>query len=299
MRPSCSGSSRSVIRSERDGRRIEEDVFLGVVVSSTLDEVAIPFIGAGTPVEYELTRSIRTVSSEERLTLGILRTDADVIGPSREWQIVTELKQQYNVEEIFPDSEIDENKYDVVIAVLPSSLTEPQMANLVDYVRKGMPVLIFDDPFPMVFNSFAGVSNAPRQPKPSPGGGMMGMQQRQPPVPKADDGKATSLLNVMQIAWEYDEVVFDYFNPHPEFYAVVPPEYLFVSPQSGVASAFNTKSEITNGLAGNAGRLLWDHSAAGRQRPEVRTAAAHGPKFRAAWMERVHHRIASIPCRWR
>ena len=235
------------IRSERDGRRIEEDVFLGAVVSSTLDEVVIPFIGAGTPVEYELTRSVRTVSSEQRLTVGILRTDADVIGSSREWQIVTELKQQYNVEEIFPDSEIDENKFHVVMAVLPSSLTEPQMANLVDYVKKGKPALIFDDPFPMVFNSMYGVSNAPRQPKPSPGGGMMGMQ-RQPPVPKADGGKATSLLNVMKIAWEYDQVAFDYFNPHPEFFAVVPPEYLFISPQSGVKSAFGTKSDITSGL---------------------------------------------------
>ena len=39
---------------------------------------------------------------------------------------------------------IDESKYDVVVAVLPSSLGQNEMANFVDYVRKGKPVLIFD-----------------------------------------------------------------------------------------------------------------------------------------------------------
>ncbi len=71
------------IRSEREGRHYEDTVYLGAVVSSANDQVVIPFFGAGSPLEYELTRSIRTVSNQKRLTVGVMRTDADVIGSAR------------------------------------------------------------------------------------------------------------------------------------------------------------------------------------------------------------------------
>jgi len=234
---------------ERDGRRVDEDVFLGVVVSSPYDEVVVPFFGQGTPIEYELTRSVQTVSNEERPTVGVLTTDAGVIGPSQEWRIVTELKKQYDVEEVSPDSPIAAERFDVLMAVLPSSLTQPQMEHFVNYVKTGQPVLIFDDPFPWVFNSGFGVSNAPRQPKPSPGGmfGGMGGMNRQPPEPKADDGRATSLLNVLEIAWDNGQIAWDDYQPHPEF-GEVPAEFLFISPGSGVETAFNPESDVTSGL---------------------------------------------------
>jgi ABC-2 type transport system permease protein len=199
------------------------------------------------PLEYELTRSIRTVAKENRLTVGVMKTDADVIGGSHDWQIVTELKQQYNVKEVSPDTPIEDGKYDALLVVMPSSLTEPQMKNLIEYVKKGHPTLIFDDPFPWVFNSAFGVSQAPRLPKPAPGSqfGMMG--GRQPAPPKADDGKATSLLNVLHIAWDNGRVVWDSFNPHPEF-ATLPEEFIFITPKNRMPGAFNTTSEITSGL---------------------------------------------------
>jgi ABC-2 type transport system permease protein len=236
------------VRSEREGRRYEETIYLGAVVSSSYDQVVIPFFGAGTPLEYELTRSIRTVSNQKRLTVGVMRTDADVIGGSREWQIVTELKQQYIVKEVSPDSPIEEGKYDVLMVVMPSSLTQPQMGFLVDYVKKGHPTLLFDDPLPWVFSSQFGVSQAPRLPKPAPGSqfGMMG-GMRQPAAPKADEGKLTSLLNVLHLHWDNGQVIWDSFNPHPEF-ASVPQEFIFVSSKSPTRGAFNQKSEITGGL---------------------------------------------------
>src|SRR5580704_335625 len=236
------------VRSEREGRHYEDTIYLGAVISSSFDQVVIPFFGAGMPLEYELTRSIRTVANEKRSTVGVLRTDADVIG-SRDWQIVTELKQQYNVKEVSPDSPIDESKYDVLLAVMPSSLTEPQMANVITYIKKGRPTLIFDDPYPWVFNSAFGVSQAPRLPKPAPGSqfGMMGGMGRQPAPPKADEGKATSLLKVLHIYWDNGRVVWDAFNPHPEF-VTLPEEFIFVSPKNGIGSAFSSSSEITSGL---------------------------------------------------
>lgn len=233
------------ILTEREGRRVEEDVFLGTVITSPYDEVIVPFFGAGSPIEYELTRSIRTVSNEQRPAVGILATDAQVMGFSGEWQIVTELKKQYEVKQVSADSPIAQDMYDVLVAVMPSSLTQPQMDNLVDYVKQGHPVLIFDDPYPFVFNNGWGVTVAPRLPKPRPGG-MMGMSGP-PPEQKADNGLATTLLSALEIGWDNGQIVWDQYT-HPEFYAIVPEEYLFISPRSGVATAFNPDSPITSGL---------------------------------------------------
>ncbi|MCA9115984.1 MAG: Gldg family protein [Planctomycetaceae bacterium] len=247
------GISPRRVRSERDGRQITENVFMGAVVTSSYDEVVIPFIGPGTPVEYELTRSISTVSNAERATVGILTTDAQVLSGGGEWQIVTELKQQYHVKEVSADSPIPADEFDVLLAVLPSSLTAPQMENFVAHVQSGAPVLIFDDPFPLAMSRGSGVSLAPRQPKPSPGGAMGGMggmfggmNQQQGP-PKASEGRATSLMQALDTAWNYDEIAWDAFNPHLEF-GDIPPEYLFISPASGLSGAISTSSDITSGL---------------------------------------------------
>lgn len=238
------------IQSERGGRVQVDDVFLGCVVNSGASEVVVPFFDTALPIEYELTRSIRTVSNEKRRKIGILETDAKINGgfdmssfrSSPEWRIVTELKKQYDVENVSPAGPIDDTKYDVLIAVLPSSLGDQQMANFVDYVKKGKPTLIFDDPLP-AFNP----GMAPKQPKPRPGG-MMGQQM--PPEPKADGGMATSLVNTLGIQWIYDQVVWadTVLLLHPEFADVVRPEMVSISPKSGLKSAFNPDNKVTSGL---------------------------------------------------
>ena len=238
------------VMTEVDGRRAEADVYLGAVVISSYDKVAVPFFGKGLPIEYELTRSVQTVANKDRHTVGILTTDAGLMSGSREWQIVTELKKQYDVEEVSPAAEIDAERFDVLIAAMPSSLTDPQLDNLVSYVSSGKPALIFDDPFPLTFNSGFGVTNAPRQPKPSPGGqmgGMFGGGGQPPPEQKADGGRATRLLDALDIRWKYDRVTFDVNNPHPEF-GMLPPEYVFVTRDGGNEEAFNRDSKITSGL---------------------------------------------------
>ncbi|MBA4031559.1 MAG: ABC transporter permease [Planctomyces sp.] len=239
------------VQSERGGRIQMDDVYLGAVINSGANEVVIPFFDIALPIEYELTRSIQTVSEEKRRTVGILETEAKLTGgfdmqsfrSSPEWRIVTELKKQYNVEVVSPASPIDDKKYDVLIAVLPSSLTTPEMGNLVDYVRKGRPTLIFDDPIPAT-----NVELAPRQPRPRAGGMMGGMSP--PGEPKADGGKATSLVNLLGIQWNFDEVVFDNTIKvlHPEFSDVVRPEIVAISSKSGVKNAFSEASPVTSGL---------------------------------------------------
>lgn len=240
--------SRSV-QTERNGEIKIEDIFLGARISSGYDEVIIPFFDLGNSVEYELTSALQTVSQEERLTVGVLRTDASVTGgfdsttfrSQQEWRIVTELKKQYEVEEVSPDEPIEEGKYDVLIAILPSSLTQPQMENFVAYVENGNPTLIFDDPMPM-FN----INLAPRLDKPSQGGGMFGQQQ--PSEPKADGGQLTSLMNTMQIAWQNGEIVYDRESPLPRIEELLGPEAVFIYSKRNAREAFAQDDQVTAGL---------------------------------------------------
>jgi ABC-2 type transport system permease protein len=247
------GIQKMNVFSEVEGRRSSQEIFMGAVVSSPVDEVVIPAFEAGTSIEYELTRSIRTVAEEKRLTVGILQTDSRVSGgfdmhtfrQTPEWRIQTELKKQYKVEQVSADSPIDTKKYDVLMAVMPSTLTQTQLNNLVDYVKAGRPTLIFDDPLP-VYDGMA--QHAPRLPKPRPGGMMGGFSA--PPEQKGDDGKLTSLLKVLEIAWDNGEVVFDIagVNLHPEFANLISPELVFISTKTGNPSAFHPTSPVTSGL---------------------------------------------------
>jgi len=240
------------IQSERAGRIVQEDVFLGVVVTGggTDSEVVIPFFDVGTPVEYELTRAVRTASHAKRLTLGVLRTDAKLAGgfdmqsfqSQREWQIITELKRQYEVKEVAPE-DLATSKFDVLLAAMPSSLTEPEMRNFVDYVRKGGKTLVIDDPLPLFHMQLA-----PRLPKPrAGGGGMFGGQQQSPP--KADNGEARQLCNLLGISWNSSETVWDTYNPHPEMSEAFKDfDVVYVAAESGGSMPFNNRSSVTDGL---------------------------------------------------
>lgn len=243
------------VRSEDEGRFSLEDIYLGVVMTSGRDDVVIPFFDKGTPIEYELTRSIGTTTTAERKKVGILRTDARVGGGldmqtfrnQPEWQIVSELKKQYDVTEVSP-GDLAESELDVLIAILPSSLTQPEMDNLVSYVESGRPVLVFDDPVPR----FAppGLQGAPLEPKPSPGGGMMEMRQQS--EPKADGGRATSLSQALGIRWDVSRSAFDIMNPHPKYAQVFPRELIFLTGETeegeDEAACLNPRSIVTSGL---------------------------------------------------
>lgn len=260
------GIERRRTQSERGGRITAMDVYLGVAVSSGYDRVVIPYFEKGTPVEFELTRALGTVAKEKRPTVGILTTDARVFGgmdmrtfqQQPEWRLVTELKRQYAVKEINPGEEIKQGECDVLIAVIPSSLEQPQMENLVKAVKRGQPTLIFDDPIPaFVDRSLELVPSNPR--KPGSGGGMFGMGA-QPGQPKADGGEALTLMDALGVVWDVRDIVFDFTNPHPEFgdqfpppivFALAPPNESAVTPEMKMfyeTSGLSQQSPITRGL---------------------------------------------------
>ena len=63
-------------------------------------------------------------------------------------RLIDELEKQYDVVHVDPTNPITE-RYDVLLAVQPSSLGPQQMANFIAAVKRGQPTAIFEDPCPV------------------------------------------------------------------------------------------------------------------------------------------------------
>ena len=99
-------------RSEVGGRFVEQKVFLGATVSTSLDNVALPFVGDDTAIEYELSRSIAsTIDKKNQISIGIVDSDFHFGGfevDSRRVDFIfnaalDELKKQFEIEYINQD----------------------------------------------------------------------------------------------------------------------------------------------------------------------------------------------------
>jgi ABC-2 type transport system permease protein len=250
------GIQSQEVSSEVNGRFERMQIFMGAFIKSEFGQVVVPFFEQGASIEYELTRSISTVTQKNRATVGILRTDAQVSGGFDQatfrqipaWRIQSELAKQYDVKDVSASSKIEDD-IDMLIAVLPSSLTDAQMGNFVEYVNSGKPVLILDDPFP--YNDlmqFGQPKNAPSQPKQAPQRNPMFGGGGPQPEPRADGGKATRLTNSLNIEWQNDQIVYDRTNPHPQFRDNLEDEFVFIHRNKSNPEAISTKSELTSGL---------------------------------------------------
>ena len=124
-------------------------------------------------------------------------------------------------------------KYDVLLAVQPSSLAPQQMDNFIAAVKSGQPTAIFEDPVSVISPDVPGTM-APKQP---PGGGNPFMQ-RQPPQPKGDIGQLWKLLGV---DFGGDNVVWQDYNPYPKL-GSIPREWVFVDHGSGASEPFNEEN---------------------------------------------------------
>jgi ABC-2 type transport system permease protein len=240
------------ISSVDQGARTRKEIYLGAAFTSGLDKVVIPFIDKGIPIEYELVRSICTVAQQERKKLGILKTDVPLMGgfsmqgPTEESQIVTELKKQYDVVEVNPAKPI-EKRYDVLLAVQPSSLNPEAMQNFVAAVKLGQPTAIFEDPFPFPSSQFWGSVPGTVQPK-QPPGGMMGMFGGGQAEPKGDITQLWKLLGVQLYG---DEVIWQDFNPEPKAGDMITPLWVFVDEgltAQGAINPFNPLDPISAGM---------------------------------------------------
>mgnify|MGYP001242134396 CR=1 FL=1 len=241
-------TSRQVASRSRGAVNLEE-IYMGIAFTCGLDKVVVPFIEPGIPVEYELVRSITTVAQKERKRIGILQTDAKLYGgfnphsmaPSRNERIVEELEKQYKVVQVNPASPITET-YDVLLAVQPSSLTQPQMDNFLAVLRTGQPTAIFEDPFPFLDPSVPGTGQ-PKRPQQNPGmfGGMGGMNTP-PPEPK---GNITALWDMLGVDISAQRVVWQGYNPYKKI-SQFWDEFVFIDPGSGAEKPFNPENPISS-----------------------------------------------------
>jgi len=236
---------RQVISSTRQGTRTD-NLFMGVAVTCGLESVILPFLDRGMSVEYELVRSLCTVTGQKRKTVGVLATDAKLFGgfdartmrAMPNWPIIDKLKQHYDVVEVDPSSPIPE-MYDVLLAVQPSSLGPEQMDNFVKVVAMGQPTLIFEDPCPVFVTNVAATS-APRQ----PAAGTNMMFQQQPSQPKGDIHLLGSLLGV---DISVDRVAWQDYNPYPQLTSLSK-EFVFVDAGSGADQPFNEHDAVSAGI---------------------------------------------------
>jgi ABC-2 type transport system permease protein len=252
------------VRTKERGAHKLDQVVLGAVFTCGLQRVVVPFFGHGIPVEYELTRSVSTVASEEKLRLGVLRTDAELFGginfqtfqPRPRQQILDELEKQYEIVDVDPNSPIEKDAFDVLLAVQPSSLTQPQMDNLIEAIKAGQPTAIFEDPFPIALASAPGTSQ-PKRPRGSP---MMGM--RQPPEPKGDIQELWDLLGIQMVGGEKEygdgfdaHIIWQQYNPYQKVSNLpfITDEWVFASSaapgiKEGVREAMDPDCPAVDGL---------------------------------------------------
>ncbi|MGH7145914.1 MAG: GldG family protein [Planctomycetota bacterium] len=200
-------------------------VYMALVFSCGLKEHTIPFFERGMSEELEIARNIKVVNGDIPKKIGVLYTDAKLMGdfdmntfqsiPA--WEFVQELQKQYDVVGVSPeglqkyyyDGGRDlkpGDKFDVLIAPMPSTLSAKDLYYLHQYIWTGAPVLILDDPWP-TFNARL----APQMPKLRP------QYPGQPPSmgatpPKCDIQK---LFDCMGVHWNDDDVVWGKYNPHP------------------------------------------------------------------------------------
>ena len=232
------GIEPTEVFTQERGAYKREKLFMGAAFTSGLEKVVVPFFDFGIPVEYEIVRSITTVAQAKRNRIGVLKTDAELFGgidfqtfSQRPKQlIVQELEKQYEVVEVDPNNPIEQ--YDVLMAVQPSSLTPPQLENLIDAIRRGQPTALFEDPMPLALRSAPGTG----QPK-RPQGGMFGGA---PPEEKGDVRRLWAMLGIemqgrpgmMGPAFDAD-VIWQAYNPYPKAAAgQITPEWVFTGPDA-------------------------------------------------------------------
>lgn len=233
------------VETQERGTYERRTIFFGLVFSCGPRQTVIPFLHPGLPMEYELTRSIRFVAKAERRRVGFLNTPARIFGGfdfqrmsmTSAWDVVEELRKQYEVVEVARDKDYP-NDLDVLVAVLPSALKQEDMDRLFNYVKTGKPVLIVDDPLPFWNPSLAAANPVvSRASNPFMGG-----------PPPESKGNIRSAFESLGLEWDPAQVVWDLYNPHPKYGELIIPEYVCVAAESGSSQAFAADHPITRGF---------------------------------------------------
>ena len=192
---------------QEDGRFMpwQKDLYLGVVFKGNGGQQTIPFVYKGLPVEYEIMRTLSTVSGPKaKKKLGVFATDAPMMGSAGmgimgfnmgggtpAWEVVSELRKQYDVQEV-TGGDIKSGDYDALMVVQPSTLDNEKLDDLIAAIKAGIPTAIFEDPLPLIQGSVTGTYE-PRRNKQQGGG------PGQPPPPAPEKGDLAKLWDVLGV----------------------------------------------------------------------------------------------------
>lgn len=275
----------------------QKRLILGAAVRSGLETVTVPIFEYGIPVEYELVRSIDTVAKGRRKRIGIVATDAQLMGgftmagmqprPIPKHPIVEELEKQYEVEGVDFSAPIAPDRYDAIVAVQPSSMDPERFDRFVEAVRAGVPTAIFEDPLPS-FTSVTPTGEAKRAP-----GGMFGGGGG--PQPKGNINELWKALE-LEIPGEpgmqgmlAPDLVWQLFNPYPDLTQEADELLIFIDDQlSPDSSSLSDENPITSGqlrqvLLIHAGAVEASETATLKHTPLLRTGETAGRiSYRAA-----------------
>ena len=192
---------------QEDGRFMpwQKDLYLGLVFKGNGSQQTIPFLYKGLPVEYEVMRTLSAVGgSVSKKKLGVFATDAPLLGSggmgimgfnmgggSPAWQVISELRKQYDVQEV-TGGKISKNDYDALLVVQPNNLDNQKMDDLIAAIKSGIPTAIFEDPLPLIQGGLTGTYDPRRN---NQGGGGPG----QPPPPAPEKGDLNKLWDLLVV----------------------------------------------------------------------------------------------------
>ena len=253
------GITPQIVRVRERGAIADQPIMLGAAFRSGLQKIVIPFFEPGIPVEYELARSLTTVAKPARKKLGILKTEANMMGgvDMRSFQqtpqepIVEELGKEFELIDVNPASPIDVERLDAILAVQPSSLGPEELNNFIAALKSGLPTAIFEDPQSAINPAIPGTGD----PRPAAGGGMFGGGGAPPPK-----GTIQSLWDTLEVdvpgqpspmGFVAPDMAWQQYNPYPILESMQQSNdlWIFVRQEApGGADAFNQESEITKGL---------------------------------------------------
>jgi ABC-2 type transport system permease protein len=241
------GISPQPVTSREAGRVQQMQLFLGVAFVSGPHEEVIPFLDRGLSPEYEIVRALRTVTQEKKKVVGVLRTDATIMGnfdlqarrQQPAWRVIAELKKQYEVRSLNPGAEIPAD-IDVLLVPQLSSTTTPQLEFIQKYIDAGRPALLTVDPMPLFDMSLS--PSEPMKPPPGQQQNMFG-----PPPQGEPKGDFRGFLSKLGVDWDPEKIVFDTDNPHPSF-AGTPPHVVFVGKRPDGTDPFDGADPIVGGL---------------------------------------------------
>ncbi len=234
------------------GKRVTE-AFLGAAISSGGRVQTIEYFTAGLSVEYELVRAVRAVTNAKKRVVGIATTDLAINGsmdmmsgrPEEPWQIVEELKKQYEVRSVNLDTVVPA-EVEVLMVPQPSSLTQAQLENLHSYVWNGGPTLMFEDPLPLFACAANKTEVVPGQPKKS--NNRFGGPDDNAP----QKGDLKPLLKSLGVTLDEETIMWSDYNPSHEFRQMIPGTFMITNRDKGglgLKLDGKTESDVTVGIS--------------------------------------------------